>query len=137
MKKLFITILLLLAANSYASQKAITDTGEEVILNSDGKWEYSVSAQKATDTIKTDKKKFARSKDSLFQLKSIKNNSAYWINTDKWSFGKAKNNTQAEFGMTDIGCYLVIIFTKRGKLLRVISARDMNRKESRFYEKNG
>jgi len=41
------------------------------------------------------------------------------------------------FGMTDIGRYLVIIFIKRDKLLRVISARDMNRKESRFYEKNG
>ena len=35
MKKLFVTILLLLAATSYASQKAITDTGEEVILNSE------------------------------------------------------------------------------------------------------
>jgi len=33
MKKLFVTILLLLAATSYASQKAITDTGKEVILN--------------------------------------------------------------------------------------------------------
>ena len=43
----------------------------------------------------------------------------------------------AAFGITDIGRYLVIIFTKRDKLLRVISARDMNRKESRFYEKNG
>ncbi|MGP8330561.1 MAG: BrnT family toxin [Methanosarcinaceae archaeon] len=43
----------------------------------------------------------------------------------------------AAFGMTDIGRYLVIIFTKRDELLRVISARDMNRKESRFYEKNG
>ena len=43
----------------------------------------------------------------------------------------------AAFGMTDTGRYLVIIFTKRDKLLRVISARDMNRKESRFYEKNG
>lgn len=43
----------------------------------------------------------------------------------------------AAFGMADTGRYLVIIFTKRGKLLRVISARDMNRKESRFYEKNG
>jgi len=43
----------------------------------------------------------------------------------------------AAFGMTDIGRYLVIIFTKRGKFLRVISARDMNRKESWFYEKNG
>jgi len=29
------------------------------------------------------------------------------------------------------------IFTKREKLLRVISARDMNRKEKKFYEKSG
>jgi len=43
----------------------------------------------------------------------------------------------AAFGMTDIGRYFVIIFTKRDTLLRVISARDMNRKERRFYEKNG
>jgi len=43
----------------------------------------------------------------------------------------------AAFGLTDIGRYLVIIFTKRGTLLRVISARDMNKKERRFYEKNG
>jgi uncharacterized DUF497 family protein len=29
-----------------------------------------------------------------------------------------------------------VIFTRRGKLLRVISARDMNRKEITFYEEN-
>jgi uncharacterized DUF497 family protein len=31
----------------------------------------------------------------------------------------------------------VIDLWKRGKLLRVISARDMNRKERGFYEENG
>jgi uncharacterized DUF497 family protein len=30
----------------------------------------------------------------------------------------------------------VVIFTKRGNLLRVISARDMNTKERKFYEEN-
>ena len=40
----------------------------------------------------------------------------------------------AAFGRTEAGRLLVVIFTKRGKLLRVISARDMNRKEIRFYE---
>jgi hypothetical protein len=43
----------------------------------------------------------------------------------------------AAFGQTDAGRFLAIIFTKRGKLLRVISASDMNRKERKFYEKNG
>jgi uncharacterized DUF497 family protein len=40
------------------------------------------------------------------------------------------------FGKTDSGRLLVVIFTKRGNLLRAISARDMNSKERIFYEKN-
>lgn len=40
----------------------------------------------------------------------------------------------AAFGQTDAGRLLVVIFTKRGELLRVISARDMNRWERKFYE---
>ncbi|MBW2671065.1 MAG: BrnT family toxin [Deltaproteobacteria bacterium] len=43
----------------------------------------------------------------------------------------------AAFGQTDGGRFLTIIFTRREKLLRIISARDMNRKERKFYEKNG
>jgi hypothetical protein len=97
MKKLFVTIILLLSVTSYASQKAITDTGEEVILKGDGTWEYSDKAQKATNMIETNKKIFERSRDSSFLLKSTKNNSAYWINTDKWSFRKGKNDTEAEY----------------------------------------
>ena len=42
----------------------------------------------------------------------------------------------AGFGMTDSGRLLVVIFTKRGNLLRVISARDMKTKERKFYEEN-
>jgi uncharacterized DUF497 family protein len=42
----------------------------------------------------------------------------------------------AGFGKTDSGRLLVVIFTKRGSLLRVISARDMNSKERKFYEEN-
>jgi uncharacterized DUF497 family protein len=42
----------------------------------------------------------------------------------------------AVFGKTDSGRLLVIIFTKRGNLLRVISARDMNRRERRYYEEH-
>ena len=97
MKKLFVTILLLLAAISYAGQKAITDKGEEVILNSDGTWEYSDSARKAANIIKTNKTEFKRPADSSFLLKSTTNNSAYWINTDKWFFEKGKSNPEAEY----------------------------------------
>ena len=42
----------------------------------------------------------------------------------------------AAFGKTDSGRLIVIVFTKRGNLLRVISARDMNSMERNFYEEN-
>ena len=42
----------------------------------------------------------------------------------------------AAFGKTDAGKLLAVIFTKRGSLIRVISARTMKRKERNFYEKN-
>lgn len=40
----------------------------------------------------------------------------------------------AAFGQTDGGRKLVVVYTQRARLLRVISARDMNRKEKEFYE---
>jgi len=40
----------------------------------------------------------------------------------------------AAFGQTDQGRRLVVVYTRRGNLLRVISARGMNRKEREFYE---
>jgi uncharacterized DUF497 family protein len=43
----------------------------------------------------------------------------------------------AAFGRTDAGRLLVVIFTKRSDLIRVISARDMNKKERNFYEEMG
>ena len=42
----------------------------------------------------------------------------------------------AVFGKTDAGRMLAVIFTKRGSLIRIISARDMKKKERIFYEKN-
>lgn len=43
-------------------------------------------------------------------------------------------NRFAAFGKTDRRRQLVIMYTKRGSNLRVISARDMNKKEKQFYE---
>lgn len=43
----------------------------------------------------------------------------------------------AAFGHTDNGRLLAVVFTKRGNLIRIVSARNMKRKERRFYEENG
>ena len=43
----------------------------------------------------------------------------------------------AVFGKTDADRFLVVIFTKRDNFIRVISARDMNKKERDFYHEKG
>lgn len=43
----------------------------------------------------------------------------------------------AAFGMTDADRPLVVLFTKKGNLLRIISTRDMSRKARKFYEEKG
>lgn len=39
-------------------------------------------------------------------------------------------------GQTDTGRLLFVVFTVRGNLIRVISARDMNKKERKVYSKS-
>ena len=97
MKNLFIAALLLLATTSYAGQEAVTDTGEKVILNSDGTWVYADKTPKPALKIETNKKKFAKPNDSTFLVKSTRNNSAYWINSSKWTFKKAQESAAAEY----------------------------------------
>ncbi len=43
----------------------------------------------------------------------------------------------AAFGKTDTDRFLVVIFTKRGNLIRIISAREMNKREGIFYDEEG
>ena len=40
----------------------------------------------------------------------------------------------AAFGKTDADRFLVVIFAKRNNLIRIISARDMNKRERKFYD---
>jgi uncharacterized DUF497 family protein len=41
------------------------------------------------------------------------------------------------FGKTDADRFFIVILIKRGDLIRVISARDMNKKERKFYDEKG
>lgn len=97
MKTFFLLLLLLLNPTSYADQKAITDTGEEIIIFNDGTWRYVNDTNAGSKKIEINKYKFFKTNDSSFLLKSKRNNSAYWINPDKWIFKKADNNESAEY----------------------------------------
>lgn len=82
-----------------AQIKAVTETGEQVLLYEGGTWMYAKDAKgtEPAKEIKTNPKKFAKSKTSTFLLKSTKNNMGFWINSAKWKFEKAVNNTDAEY----------------------------------------
>ncbi|MCU7837218.1 MAG: hypothetical protein KZQ83_18495 [gamma proteobacterium symbiont of Taylorina sp.] len=80
---------------AYASQKAITDTGEEIVIYSDGTWKHLNNIKQKAGVIQFNKNIFNKPKDSSFLLKSTTNKSAFWINTNKWSFNKEKNDTKS------------------------------------------
>ena len=80
-----------------AQQKAVTETGEEVILFEDGTWKYQNEDQISQKETPTNKKKFKKDKESTFLLKSNKLNIGVYLNPKKWSFKKATNNPEAEF----------------------------------------
>lgn len=54
-------------------------------------------------------------------------------------FGEDEEHSDAEkrmygLGQSDAGRPLFVVFTVRGRLIRVVSARDMSRKERRIYQ---
>lgn len=97
MKYILATLLILLTSTIYASQKAITDTGEEVILYTDGTWEYSNKTNRPISEITTNPNAFEKPNNSTFMLKSTINSSTFWIDPNSWSFNKAEGSDAAEY----------------------------------------
>lgn len=81
-----------------AQIKAITDTGDEVILYDDGTWEYSsVDFEGPATEIPLNPEEFKKTDDLTFQIKSKKTGTGVWINPKKWNFSKAIENPDAEY----------------------------------------
>ena len=101
MKRSLLSLLFLFSIPCFAAQNAITDTGEQVILNDDGTWNYRVDKAGASagisEKIGTDPIKYRKPKNSTFLLKSKKNDSAIWINPKKWSFTKSDPTQATEY----------------------------------------
>ena len=63
-----------------------------------------------------------------------------FVNEPLYAALNGEHSTAAEqrytvFGRTNAGRELTVVFTIRGELIRVISARDMNRRERKAYAK--
>jgi hypothetical protein len=92
-----VPILFSISIQLNAQEKAVTSTGEEVILFDDGTWKYMNVELPTVDEITTNPRNFTKTKESSFLLKSKKTNNGFWINPKKWDFRKGTDNPDAEY----------------------------------------
>ena len=98
MKKITLALFgLLIVSLLEAQQKAVTETGDEVILYDDGSWKYQNEDQLLEKEIPINPNKFEKDEKSTFLLKSNRLNVGFWLNPKMWSFKKAIDNPDAEY----------------------------------------
>jgi len=101
MRYLFPAIFLCFLTTSVSGQiKAVTETGDEVILNQDGTWKSATSVTPSYDT-RLDTPVFNKDKNATFLLKGTKINYGIWLDPKKWSFKSKKDeNSATEYVLT-------------------------------------
>lgn len=96
--KQFLALSLILASSlAHADLRAVTERGDEVILQDDGRWQYTKPPKEIDSAISTNPTRFRKSPDANFAVRSTKNNASVYINPKKWTFSKAKPGTDREF----------------------------------------
>lgn len=110
----WLIVFLVLANVCFAQKKAVTETGEEVILFDNGTWKYAKASDSINTEIKTNPEKFIRSSTASFQLRSTKCEMGFWLDPKKWQFKKGKEGEAQEFQLELKGqdCYAMIISEK-------------------------
>ena len=94
---IFTSFLILLTTASGAQQRAVTETGDQVILYNDGRWIYADKDSVKTDDIPVNNKSFGKSKTASFLVKSKRINIGCWIDPKVWKFTSAETPSAAEF----------------------------------------
>lgn len=80
-----------------AQINAITETGEEVILYSDGSWVYLNAEDEPLSEVKVNETPFKKPEDSSFMVKSTNLNLGVYINPKKWKFTKSALGDASEY----------------------------------------
>lgn len=115
MKGIFISLIAAtVSISAFCQTRAVTETGEEVVLYSDGTYVYANEEEAPMAKVKLNPKEFTKSKESTFLLKSKKVNMGFWLDPKKWSFSKPTDNPDAEYEVALKGedLYGVIITEK-------------------------
>lgn len=118
MKKLILLLSLThLAFHVIAQQRAVTETGDEVVLYADGRWSYINRDSVTVASIPTNPVSFLKSKKSTFLVKSSRMNIGCYLDPKKWTFRQAPPADPAEFEIDnkELGLYALIL-TERLKI---------------------
>ena len=97
LKLVFLFSLMICSLPAFPQQKAVTETGETVVLYSDGQWTYVNKDTIREQEIPTNSTNFKKDKSSDFLVKSSKMNIGFWIDSTAWSFEKSASHDAAEF----------------------------------------
>ncbi|MEO8854405.1 MAG: hypothetical protein ABI359_11525 [Ginsengibacter sp.] len=109
--------------SSFAQKKAVTDTGDEVILYDNGTWKYANPAANEEKPIETNPNPFARDKSATFLLKSNRIHTGFWLDSKKWKFYKPANSDgEYQLELKDQTMQAVIITEKIGLSLESLKA---------------
>jgi len=96
-KVLLLSLLSLLLSSIHAQIKAITETGDEVVLYNDGTWVYLGDEDTEPSIIPLNPEPFQKPATASFLLKSSRTPVGFWLDPKKWSFEKGEINADAEY----------------------------------------
>lgn len=99
MKKMLLVGILLFSVQIVMAQiNGVTESGDQVILYDDGTWKYLDEETVVDETeILVNEKKFLKSEDNTFLVKSKKLNIGIWINPKTWKFERDTEREDVEF----------------------------------------
>lgn len=106
MKLFVITLfsLFTLTQSLHAQIKAVTENGDEVLLNDNGTWSYTSGGIDEGEEKEPamNNQTFTKPVSAAFLLKSEKLKVGFWLDSKKWQFKKSSNGV-AEFDLTRKG----------------------------------
>lgn len=100
-KPIVISLLFVFSSIICTAQiKAVTEKGDEVILRTDGTWQYTDSKAETASKIDTSRILYKKNEKAGFLVKSNKLSCGVYIDPKKWSFSKNKTEDASEIGFT-------------------------------------
>ncbi|HJW31388.1 MAG TPA: hypothetical protein VJ508_19300 [Saprospiraceae bacterium] len=114
MKFLFTPLLLLLVFPVMGQIKALTDTGDQVVLYSDGTWKYVNRDTIKEAEIPTNPQEFKKTANADFLLKSTRIDVGVWLDPKSWTFNPRNDNEAAEYELDHVnGSLYGLLLTER------------------------